>query len=146
MSICSQNFAYLVARGYLGLFSFFFERDRSTLLACLLASIEPRTSPSKFGGKFNSLFIRLLTREAEERSVVCTEFEELPSGCHRTAEDYVFLELRFHAKDKGRPRRFCNTFINAPRYEIKENIIHHHRMSPIMICSSSPNRGTDISL
>ena len=40
---------HLVARGYLGLFSFFFERDRSTLLACLLASIQPRTSPKKFG-------------------------------------------------------------------------------------------------
>ena len=39
---------------------FFYERDCSTLLACLLASIQPRTSPSKFGGKFNSIFIRLL--------------------------------------------------------------------------------------
>ena len=27
------------------------------------ASIQPRTSPSKFGGKFNSIFIRLLTEE-----------------------------------------------------------------------------------
>ena len=55
---------HLVARGYLGLFSFFFERDRSPLLACLLASIQPRTSPPKFGGKFNSIFIRLLRHEA----------------------------------------------------------------------------------
>ena len=39
---------HLVARGYLDLFSFFFERDRSTLLACLLASIQPRTSLVKF--------------------------------------------------------------------------------------------------
>ena len=31
---------HLVARGYLGLFSFFFERDRSTLLACLLACFD----------------------------------------------------------------------------------------------------------
>ena len=39
-----------VARGYLGLFSFLFhERDCSTLLACLLASTQPRTSPPKFG-------------------------------------------------------------------------------------------------
>ena len=39
---------HLVARGYLGLFSFFFERDRSTLLACLLALIQPRTSLFNF--------------------------------------------------------------------------------------------------
>ena len=39
----------LIARGYLGLFSFlFYERDCSTLLACLLASIQPRTSLVKF--------------------------------------------------------------------------------------------------
>ena len=33
------------------------------------ASIKPRTSPSKFGGNFNSSFIRLLTRQdaAEQR-------------------------------------------------------------------------------
>ena len=30
------------------------------------ASIQPRTSPSKFGGKFNSIFIRLLRPNAEE--------------------------------------------------------------------------------
>ena len=34
------------------------------MLACLLASIQPRTSPSKFGGKFNSIFIRLLEADA----------------------------------------------------------------------------------
>ena len=28
------------------------------------ASIQPRTSPSKFGGNFNSSFIRLLTNES----------------------------------------------------------------------------------
>ena len=31
------------------------------------ASIQPRTSPSKFGGKFNSLFICLLNRYARSR-------------------------------------------------------------------------------
>ena len=40
---------HLVARGYLGLFSFFFERDRSTLLAFLLTSIQQITSLTKFG-------------------------------------------------------------------------------------------------
>ena len=35
---------HLVARGYLGLFSFFFERDRSTLLACLLVLCVPKFS------------------------------------------------------------------------------------------------------
>ena len=38
------------------------KKDWTNLLACLLASIQPRRSPSKFGGKFNSLFIRLLRR------------------------------------------------------------------------------------
>ena len=32
------------------------------------ASIQPRTSLSKFGGKFNSLFIRLLTRGSSSRT------------------------------------------------------------------------------
>ena len=30
-----------------------------------LASIQPRTSPSRFGGKFNSLFNRLLGRDLD---------------------------------------------------------------------------------
>ena len=33
------------------------------------ASIQPTTSPSKFGGKFNSLFIRLLSRDATEDAI-----------------------------------------------------------------------------
>ena len=53
-----------VARAYLGLFSFLFLREGLIDLACLLASIQPRTSPSKFGGKFNSIFIRLLRWDA----------------------------------------------------------------------------------
>ena len=55
---------YLLAK--IGVFfSFLFhERDCSTLLACLLASIQPRTSPSKFGGLFNSVFTSLLNQES----------------------------------------------------------------------------------
>ena len=37
------------------LFSFFYERDCSTLLPCLLASIQPRTSRSKFGSQITLL-------------------------------------------------------------------------------------------
>ena len=39
---------------------FFYERDCSILLACLLASIQPRTSSSKFGGKYSILFTGVL--------------------------------------------------------------------------------------
>ena len=34
------------------------------------ASIQPRTSSSKFGGKFNSIFIRLLTHKSSGHSLV----------------------------------------------------------------------------
>ena len=37
------------------------------------ASIQPRTSLSKFGGKFNSLFIRLLNPESVTLSGICRE-------------------------------------------------------------------------
>ena len=41
-------------------FLFFFEKDRTYLLACLPASIQPRTSLSKCGGDSIHFFIRLL--------------------------------------------------------------------------------------
>ena len=37
-----------------------------------LASIQPRTSLSKFGGKFNSLFIRLLNQVAQQKLESCS--------------------------------------------------------------------------
>ena len=66
---------YLVAKiGYLGLFSFFFERDRSTLLACLLACL------------------RRYSRERAPRSLGKMQFIiHLPPDLLRTRRDQVVL-------------------------------------------------------
>ena len=43
------------------------------------SSIQPRTSPSKFGGKFNSIFIRLLGGDVAAQSwTSCTNHHTLP--------------------------------------------------------------------
>ena len=45
------------------------------------ASIQPRTSPSKFGWKFNSIFIRVLNRWCRDLiSLDCSGKEILPQG------------------------------------------------------------------
>ena len=61
---------HLVARGLPGSLFLFLGWDGTNLLACLLASIQPRTSPSKFGGKFNSLFIRLLNEVSMNKQLL----------------------------------------------------------------------------
>ena len=70
------------------------------------ASIQPRTSPSKFGGKFNSLFIRLLEDIAAESGTDAhraAEREWLDRG--RLVARTVFRTLADHADvtemDKG---------------------------------------------
>ena len=49
---------------------FFSGKDRTNLLACLLASIQPRTSPSKFGGKYSILFTGVLIRARDGQGVL----------------------------------------------------------------------------
>ena len=46
------------------------------------ASIQPRTSPSKFGGKFNSIFIRFLGGDPDEEQRLAAELDAalLPDG------------------------------------------------------------------
>ena len=63
--LCNLNFSS--SRGYLGLFSFsfFFEKDWTTLLACLLASIHPGTNLSKFV-QFSSYRIQFSHRNPVE--------------------------------------------------------------------------------
>ena len=52
------------------------------------ASIQPRTSPSKFGGKFNSLFICLFRQDPVEiRLPLAVDHYELPRESRRAAHD-----------------------------------------------------------
>ena len=46
------------------------------------ASIQPRTRPSKFGGKFNSIFIRLLGTDADGFSGTMNAGVERSNGWH----------------------------------------------------------------
>ena len=50
------------------------EKDWTTLLACLLASIQPRTSPSKFGEKYSLLFTGVLKADASSAAKSSSPF------------------------------------------------------------------------
>ena len=66
------------------------------------ASIQPRTSLSEFGGKFSSLFIRLLIRRRTEleiqyfRSIVSPKIlqQKYARRTHRAIRDRVSLSVR----------------------------------------------------
>ena len=86
------------------------------------ASIQPRTSPSKFGGKFNSIFIRLLGEEGQGRKGVTIMLRDVPYTMRvephvfdllrNTSDlshvDYIYLPMTTnHGSDSLRNKGYC---------------------------------------
>ena len=76
------------------------------------ASIQPRTSLSKFGGKFNSLFIRLLKADGNKSQELLWQERAVASAASSPAVQYLLILPNFVQKSEVRKMkekmRKCN--------------------------------------